>query len=175
MIRLFLIVLILCSHLVAKLFYLMPEEGARAEQAIEQSIQSARSEIVLTLYTFTNKRLYKALKAAAARDVKILLIVDGKNLKSNLHYAKAPQLAKLKNVTVRVASGEKAENGRYHGLMHLKVAVIDQKTVIHGSANWSHSAFSLNHELLFIEENNPHLAKALLAALEPLIKGAKPY
>lgn len=174
MIRLLLLPVLLCTLLQAQAFYLMPDEGERAEKAIVQTLATARDEIILTLYTFTNNSLAKAIRQAASRGVRVLLIVDEKSLKGSLKDSKVPELAKLKNVTVKLASGKTSGRGTYAGLMHLKLAVIDRKTVIHGSANWSHSAFNLNHELLFIQEDET-LAQQLLARLKPLFETARPY
>lgn len=152
----------------------MPEDGAKAEKELIRSIENAQSEIVATIYTFTNNSLAKAFKKAAKKGVKITIVVDEKSLKSNFDYAKAPELAKIKNIRVKTSQGKKAKNGNYYGIMHLKVAIIDKEKVIYGSANWSNSAFNINYEIITIE-NSKDLAKLLLDRLDNIIKNAKDY
>ncbi|MGE4295840.1 MAG: phospholipase D-like domain-containing protein [Campylobacterales bacterium] len=173
MIRVVWMIILLNTVLLGKSFYVMPQEGARAEKALTQTLRSAEGEIVLFLYTFTNKTLSKALAQTAKRGVKIILVVDEKNLLGNLGSSQVPNLAKLENVTVFLAKGDRARQG-YYGLMHHKLAVIDRRVIVHGSANWSNSAFNINHELMFIEEDE-RLAQRLLESLQPLIEGAKRY
>ena len=46
-----------------------------------------------------------------------------------------------------------SKNKKYSGIMHIKMAVIDKKIVIFGSANWTYSAFSKNYETLFVSKD----------------------
>lgn len=174
MIRILTSVLFAFSLLLGRSFYLMPDDGERAEAAVARTLSAAKDEMIIALYTFTNNTLAKEVAKAAGRGVRVTLIVDDKNLRGNPKESKAKELAKLRNVTVLLARGKRSGNGEYDGLMHLKTAVIDRKMVVHGSANWSHSAFNINHELLFIEED-PVLAQQLLKQMQPLIAASKPY
>ncbi|MDR2152109.1 MAG: phospholipase D-like domain-containing protein, partial [Helicobacteraceae bacterium] len=150
-------------------FFVSPKEGARAEAAIVTQIGKAKNEIIIAMYSFTNGAIADALKAAAKRGAKITLVVDEKNLRGNLKDSRAGELAKLRNITVMIAKGEKAKNGSYYGIMHLKVGLIDEKISIYGSANWTNSAFNVNHEILFIDDD-PAIAKELKGYLEAIAK-----
>jgi phosphatidylserine/phosphatidylglycerophosphate/cardiolipin synthase-like enzyme len=155
-------------------FFVSPKEGARAEAAIVAQIGKAKSEIRIAMYSFTNGSIANALKAAAKRGVKITLVVDEKTLRGNLKDSRAGELAKLRNITVMIARGDKAKSGNYFGIMHMKVGIIDEKISIYGSANWTNAAFNINHEILFIDDD-PKLAKELRNALAPIFNGAKDY
>jgi phosphatidylserine/phosphatidylglycerophosphate/cardiolipin synthase-like enzyme len=174
MIRIALLTLFLASLLQGRAWYMMPDDGVRAEEAAVHAIADADEEIILALYSFTNNSLTRALKKAAARGVAITLLVDESQVHRNSRHHKAGELAKLQNVTVHVTKGRASRRRNYHGLMHLKLCIIDRHTIIHGSANWSHNAFNLSHELLIIEED-PKWADQLLRRLEPTIKAAQPY
>ena len=50
-------------------------------------------------------------------------------------------LAKYKNIKTYRLKGLLSKNKKYSGIMHIKMAVIDKKIVIFGSANWTYSAF----------------------------------
>jgi phosphatidylserine/phosphatidylglycerophosphate/cardiolipin synthase-like enzyme len=53
-----------------------------------------------------------------------------------------------------------------HGeLLHAKAMVVDGERLIVGSANWSRSGFTRNHEL-DAEFSSPSLAQTALAAME---------
>jgi len=149
-------------------FYLLPKEKDVALTAIFKKIDLAKSTIHISIYNFTHKKIAKKLKNAAKRGVKIEIIFDEKSVrqkqgKSMLHY-----LAKYKNITVYKLKGKLAKSKKYHGIMHLKMAVIDNKTVIFGSANWTYSAFSNNYELLYINQNY-----AIAKKFEKYFKGLK--
>lgn len=173
-IRIALLITLLVTLAQARAWYMMPDDGVLAEEAAVHAIADAKEEIVLALYSFTNNSLTRALKKAAARGVEITLLVDESQVQRNSRYHKAGEMATLQNVTVRVTKGRAARRGNYHGLMHLKLCIIDRHTIIHGSANWSHNAFNLSHELLIIEED-PKWAAELLERLKPTIDRARPY
>jgi len=59
-------------------------------------------------------------------------------------------------------------------LMHMKLMIVDNRYVITGSANWSHSAFGKNYELLCIVDDYA-TAKRLERAFERMVREAKPY
>lgn len=174
MIRFVALQLLFATLIFARTIFVMPEDGIKAEKELSKLIENARSEIVITIYNFTNNTLAKALKKAAKNGVKITLIVDEKSLKSGFDHAKAPELAKIKNIRVKTAVGNQAKNGNYFGIMHLKLAIIDKQKVVHGSANWSNSAFNINNELMIIEDDK-ELAHKLLIKIENIIKNSKDY
>ncbi|MDR2033993.1 MAG: phospholipase D-like domain-containing protein [Helicobacteraceae bacterium] len=155
-------------------FYVTPKEGARAEAAIVKTIDKAEREIIITMYSFTNNNLSAALKRAAKRGVKITIVVDEKNMLGNLRDSKAGELAKIKNILVKTARGDLAKSGKYYGIMHLKVAVIDEALSVYGSANWTNSAFNVNHEIVFIDDDEK-LAKEIRGYLKAIVSEAENY
>ncbi len=174
LIRALSILLFMATLLQARAWYMMPEDGVLAEQAAVNAIADAQEEIVAAIYSFTNNSLARALKEAASRGVKVTLIADESQIERNPRHHKAGELAKIQNITVLVTKGRASRRGNYHGLMHLKLCIIDNETIIHGSANWSHNAFNLSHELLIIEEDSAW-ALALQERLAPIIRQARPY
>lgn len=139
-------------------FFLLPKDKDKAIRALYKKIDTASSTIHISIYNFTHKKIAKKLKNAARRGVKIEIIFDEKSTKSKQSKSMLPYLAKYKNITLYRLKGKLAKNKRYHGIMHMKMATIDNKTVIFGSANWTYSAFSNNYELLYITRNY-HIAK----------------
>ncbi|MGI0439166.1 phospholipase D-like domain-containing protein [Helicobacter himalayensis] len=139
-----------------RLFF-MPFEQKQALNALLSSFKNAKQSIQVSIYSFTNKEIAKALRDAAARGVKVAIIYDkdsnAKNKTSTIGY-----LAKYKNISVCLLEGLNA--GKYKGIMHQKMAIVDSRLLVLGSANWSKNAFEYNYETLLFSDNAEFVAKA---------------
>ncbi|MFW5990513.1 MAG: phospholipase D-like domain-containing protein [Campylobacterales bacterium] len=153
--------------------YFMPEEGKQAQKRVVELIKSAKNRVDIAMYSFTNKTIANAVKTVAKKGVKVRIVVD-KEANINSKYSQAGRLATLKGVDVYAARGIKSKSGKYFGKMHLKLAVIDSKTTILGSANWSKSAFESSYELLYVTKNYA-LAKKSRAFIEKIARESRPY
>ena len=130
--------------------YFMPKEGKKAENRLFYLFTHAKKEIRIVIYTFTNKKLAKALKIAAKKGVKVTIIADKKE--SKYHYSVIPRLATLKNFNIYLLSGEKYKNNE-KAKMHVKLSIVDNKYLVTGSANYSYSAFYKNYEYILIHKD----------------------
>jgi phosphatidylserine/phosphatidylglycerophosphate/cardiolipin synthase-like enzyme len=131
--------------------YFMPKDGKIAQKKVAYLFKTAHESIKIAIYTFTNKEFFKALKSAARRGVKIQIIADYESNKNSLHYSVIPQLKKLRNIKIKLVSGK--GHGKYRGIMHMKLFIVDDITVGFGSANYTYSAFYKNYELLYINDD----------------------
>jgi len=158
---LFLIPLAIFTHFGAKeKIFFMPKESNYALKTFCNDLRFAQKSIKATIYSFTNKKISKALKKAARKGVKIEIIFDKEsNLRKN--HSRIGDLAKIKNITVYYISGLKSRNKKYKGKMHMKMAIIDNKIIYFGSANWSKSAFSVNYEILYSTNDLAIIKKGL--------------
>ncbi|RVZ82948.1 phospholipase D-like domain-containing protein, partial [Helicobacter pylori] len=99
------------------------------------------------------------IKSVASRGIKVQIIYDYEsnhnNKQSTIGY-----LDKYPNTKVCLLKGLKAKNGNYYGIMHQKVAIIDDKIVFLGSANWSKNAFENNYEVLLKTDDTEIILKA---------------
>ncbi len=139
--------------------YFLPFEAHKAQKKLLFWIDNAKNSIDIAIYSFTNKTIAKHLKNAAKRGVKIRIVADYKqNLKSR--YSQIGYLAKYKNIDIHLLQGKYVKRGEYYGKMHMKLAIIDYKRLIFGSANWSYSAFRSNYELLYFLEEYAKAKKA---------------
>lgn len=105
------------------------------EEAIVRAIDAARSEVALAMFTFTSKPIMEAMQRAAARGVKMkLMLFSGQ---------KFPFFkdAKASRMDLRFKDG-RLEKGQ----MHNKFAVLDGKLLINGSFNWTATAENANTE-----------------------------
>lgn len=122
-------------------YYSLPHpEGL---EALLETLRSAKKEIKLTLFTFTHPEIAAVLVELHQKGIKISLKLDGttargasRNIKEFLENA-----------------GIKVEVSRGLELCHEKWGVIDQKTHIIGSANWTKAAFQKNKDFLLIINN----------------------
>lgn len=150
-----LIILLCIGSAWADSIYFMPYDAKSAVRALIQEIKSAKSEVKIAIYNFTNKEIAKAVRDSAKKGVRFHIIFDKKQAQDNR--SQIGYLAKLKNVEVCTLEG--ANNGRYSGIMHNKIAVIDGESVVFGSANWSKSAFEVNYEMMIITQDRDIISK----------------
>ena len=150
------------SSIHAEALYFMPYEQKPALDAPKNAFANAKDEIKISIYSFTNNEIAKVLRDSARRGVKIHIIYDKesnvKNSASTIGY-----LAKYNNISVCLLSGLRAKNGKYYGIMHQKMAIVDSQTLILGSANWSKNAFENNFETLLFTQDQSMVQKALSA------------
>ncbi|MDE6885735.1 MAG: FAM83 family protein [Helicobacteraceae bacterium] len=157
--RIITILLILFSLSFADSIYFMPYQAKDAIGNLIKEIKNAKNEVKISIYSFTNREIGKAIRDSAKKGVKYKIIFD---YKSNIDddYSQIGYLAKLKNIEVCTLQGRRAKNDKYNGIMHNKLAIIDNQTIILGSANWSKGAFELNYETLLISNNKDYIDSA---------------
>lgn len=113
--------------------YFSPVGGCT--QAVVGEVQKAKREIVFEAYNFTSPEILAALKSAIKRGVSVRAIYD----RSQKDDAR----------TLADDLGVPRVYGR-HKIMHNKVIVIDGKTVLTGSFNFTTNAERFNSENLVV-------------------------
>jgi len=103
-------------------------------------IESARTTLRVAMFTFTHPRLTDALIEARKRGVDVEVIVDYQSGSGTS--GKAVRRLQRHGVPVALSDGM--------GLLHHKFAWIDDRTLVHGSANWTRSAFGRNDEVMTV-------------------------
>lgn len=129
--------------------YFSPRGGCT--DAIVRLIKGSNRSIDVAIYSFTSKKIAKALIDAHDRGVKVRVIIDEGNGKSR--FCVGPLLEKA-GIEVRYKKGSGG------GLMHNKYAIYDGKILSTGSFNWTGSAEKRNDENLVIIRNDPKLVEA---------------
>ncbi|HSK28927.1 MAG TPA: phospholipase D family protein [Candidatus Limnocylindria bacterium] len=130
----------------------------RCSAHILREIEQARKELLVAVYAFTSDDLAQAVVQAKKRGVAVQVILDREfdlaNERSKGKFFDAQK------IPLRRVSGMKAKTAeRDAGLMHQKFAVIDRRTVLTGSYNWTYSADSLNDENLLLFRDAGPLAE----------------
>lgn len=125
--------------------YFSPK-GNCAEE-IMQELSEAKETIDVAMYYFTARELAYKLVEMSSKGVKVRVYLDEEQ--ETAGYSKSRFLIN-EGIPVRFESGS--------GLMHNKFCVIDAKTVITGSYNWTQKAEQQNDENVIIL-HNPDVAK----------------
>ncbi len=123
-------------------------KGGCAE-AIVQEIRKARHEVLVLAYSFTNRPIAQALVDAKARGVHVDILLDHSNEKeahTELPFFMEQSMAPLVDAQ--------------HPIAHNKVMVIDSRTLVTGSFNFTNEAENANGENLLILKGHPELIVA---------------
>ena len=123
--------------------------------AIIQEIDGARMSIHVQAYSFTSARLAKALVDASKRDLIVRVLLD-----SSQRTAQYSSYTFFRNQNIAVFIDSK------HAIAHNKVMVIDGRTVITGSFNFTKAAEERNAENLLIIKGKTGLARAYMGNIE---------
>lgn len=126
-------------------------------QILEQ-IKSAKYSIWVAVAWFTDPILMRALydKKTEGINIRVVVLDDDINTKNGFEYEKHFEAKRIN------------KTGYFENIMHHKFCVIDLKTVIHGSYNWTKKAV-WNKETISIE-NSRELAEKYATEFIKLIK-----
>ena len=133
-------------------FWLLPDLQHQALNALISSLQRAEQSIQIAMFTFTHPKLTQTLIEAAQRGVHIQMAVDYYTAKG----ASKKRIEQLQQagITILLSQGQQ--------LLHHKWALIDGKSLIMGSANWTEAAFKKNEDfLLFFHTLTPPHASSI--------------
>lgn len=117
------------------------------------TIGSAKKEVRLAAYSFTEPAVGKALLDAMKRGVDVAVVVD-KDHNGRKSGSSVADFLAANGVPVRVTS--------YFKIQHNKFVVVDGATVQTGSFNYSRAAESSNAENVLVISDCPGLAKPYL-------------
>jgi phosphatidylserine/phosphatidylglycerophosphate/cardiolipin synthase-like enzyme len=124
-----------------------PEDDVRG--ALVAEMDQATNEIAIMAFSFTDKDMTEAVRAAIGRGVKVVIVLDSDM--ATHPGANTKDLVAM-GANVRMSPGV---------LLHHKVIVVDRQTVVLGSANFSGGAFDKNDENVLIVRA-PNFAQAML-------------
>ena len=122
-------------------------------QVLLSAIMDAREELTITTpYFGPDDGLMQALMAAAARGVKVTLILPKLNDSTLVAWSSKSFYSDLMSAGVNIAE--------FHGgLLHTKSLLIDKRVAIFGSVNFDQRSLRLNFEISLIVYNNEFCAK----------------
>jgi phosphatidylserine/phosphatidylglycerophosphate/cardiolipin synthase-like enzyme len=114
--------------------------------AVVREIKSARREILIQAYSFTSKPIGQALIDAKGRGVHVDILLDKSNQQET--YTELGHLVQV-GLTPHIDA--------QHAIAHNKIMIIDRRTLITGSFNFTHQAEAENAENLIIIKGHPEL------------------
>ena len=125
--------------------YFSPRGGCAA--AVVAVVAAARSEVLVQAYSFSSPDIAAALAAAAKRRVRVVVLLDRSN--------EAESYSELGDLQ---SHGVEVWIDAAHAIAHNKVIVIDGRTVLTGSFNFTRQAEYENAENLLILRDHRDLA-----------------
>lgn len=132
MIRIFIITVLLIANLFAfEKVYFLPKNSDEAKNDIVKYIKSAKQSVDIAMYNFKYRKFGNALKEVANKGVDVKVRYYKKKIKFD---------KKIKAIKIKKK-------------LHTKIAIIDKKIVIFGSANWTKEAFKKNYEVIYITDD----------------------
>jgi cardiolipin synthase len=133
------------------------------ELAYLEQIAAARSDILIACaYFFPGRRFRQALAAAAARGVRVSLLLQGRVEYALLHYASRALYGRLLGAGIRIYEYHKS-------FLHAKVAVFDDEAACVGSSNIDPFSLLLAREAnVFVRDRR--FAQELRASLEAAMR-----
>jgi phosphatidylserine/phosphatidylglycerophosphate/cardiolipin synthase-like enzyme len=134
------------------------------EDVLVKHMKGAKKEIQIAVAHFNTQRLADAVIAAKKRGLKVRVLVDLGEYRNRVSKAAALEKAK---VDVRYHAYSVKMFFPYAQLMHHKMLIVDGKTLISGSYNWSRTAEHGNHENIQVLKQ-PSLLKAFKKEYEAL-------
>lgn len=133
--------------------YFSPDDGAAA--AVEEVIRSAQESIVFLAFSFTNDDLAEAIVDRLEVGVEVRGVLDEGQIETNT----GGDFDLFREAGVEVLPDGSPDR------MHHKVIIVDGKTVITGSYNFSISAETRNDENLLVI-HDPDIARSYLDEFE---------
>lgn len=138
--------------------------GGRCTDAIVAEIKGAKATLDVQAYSFTSPSIASAVKAAFERGVKVRLVLDSSQRTNR--YLSAMYLF---NGNVPVWIDDR------HAIAHNKVMLIDGKTIITGSFNFTQAAERSNAENVLIIHDEPALFIAYSQNFAEHLAHSQPY
>ena len=124
--------------------YYSPKGGC--QDAVVREVNKARREVLVMAYSFTNDAITNALVEAKKRGLTVDILLDHSNEKE--------QYSELQ---VFLKHGLDPHIDADHPIAHNKIIIIDKRTVITGSFNFTNQAEHENAENLLVIKGHPEL------------------
>ncbi len=121
-------------------FWHLPDFKDECLLRILKTIHEAKKSIHVALFTFTHPTILEALISAHKKGVVLHVAIDFGSAQGASK--KAVDLLRKAGITPLISQGDK--------LLHHKWALIDQSTLLLGSANWTKSAFCSNDDCVLL-------------------------
>ncbi len=130
--------------------------GDDCENAIVSCIRNAKHSIKICVFTISENVISEEIIAAMKKGVAVTIITDNDKIND-----KGSDIRWLSDEGIRIRIDEASSH------MHHKFCIVDKKTLLTGSYNWTKSAADRNQENLLVTED-PKMVKAYLNEYQKL-------
>ena len=137
--KLFFVLLLTLSLFSFDELYFMPHDGKKFQDDLIEQLENAKESIKIAMYNFEHKKIARILKKKARDGVRVIVLYSKKDV--DFH----------KSIDVEQITRRK---------LHTKMAIIDDKIVVFGSANWSKKTFRKNYEMNYITDREDIVKKS---------------
>ena len=120
--------------------WFLPTAGSAALNHLQNVFYHAKSSIRIAMFAWTHKRLADTIVNAHNRGVEVEVVLDREQALNSQDSV----YQKL------VEAGVNVSLSNTNDLLHYKMAWIDEKILVNGSLNWTHSAFNKNDDCILI-------------------------
>lgn len=127
---------------------------------IREEIKNANNEILIAVYWFTNQDIFDDLIKKLLSGIKIKLIIHNdfiNNREGGLDFQNF------------INNGGEFYFSTNENPMHNKFCVLDNRTLINGSYNWTYFAEQKNRENILIIKEEPHVITSFINEFNRLI------
>lgn len=133
-------------------FLLLPDDK-KALSKVQNLLLSAEKSVKVAMFTFTHPLLIQTLIDLHRKGINVQVVLDNDSSRKTSRIAFSRFSSEKMDVRTSMRSG----------LLHEKIAIIDDKILIGGSTNWTKAAFTANDEHIFIIHELSAEQKAKLA------------
>ena len=134
-------------------------------QEVIKEIRIAKNSIKIAMAWFTNFDIFNILKEKLEENIDIAMITNN-DLINNGGYCL--------NLNELIVCGMKIYLMEYPDLLHHKFCIIDDKTLMSGSYNWTFFSEEINRENLIIIKDDNEVVQSYKEEFQSLIKGKAP-
>lgn len=146
-----------------EMWFLPDDRGA--VNRIKSLIEGARKTIRVAMFTWTRRDFAEKLIEAYKRGIKVEVVLDYNSSQGSS--ANIMKFLIQRGIPVRLSQGE--------GLLHHKFMLVDDTTLVNGSANWTKAAFTQNDDcFIVIHDLNEEQRKQLDAIWSDIMKESAP-
>ena len=146
--KLILLSLLLALNTVAADIQVFFSPNGGCTEAVVENLAKAKSTVLVQAYSFTSAPIAKALVDAEKRGVKVQVILD-----------KSQRTEKYSEADFLVHEGVPTWIDAKHAIAHNKIMVIDSRTILTGSFNFTKAAENSNAENLLVIQDADLAAK----------------
>ncbi len=133
-------------------------------EAVVANLDKATNSVLVQAYSFTSAPIAKALVDAHKRGVKVEVILD-----------KSQRSEKYSSADFVQHAGIPTFIDARHAIAHNKIMIIDGRTILTGSFNFTKAAESSNAENLLVIQNDPMLMTKYTANWQAHLKHSDAY